>query len=182
MQRGAQPATLPRPLRRGRKAEEEQDERGCNPVVEPTLDVQRPPDAHRHPRVVEDREAECRVRRRQDGAQQAGEGQALCRQQDQGNGCAEGDGQQQADREQARREPRIVAHLFKFQRRGIGEEQQRQGELGQPLDLFGLRRDGQDARAARSQQEPDCHEDHRHRDRPAPQLHRQRGVEDDRQG
>ena len=76
----------------------------------------------------------------------------------------------------------VIAHLFELERRGVGEEQQRQGDLGQPLHRFGLRRNRQQVRTAGPQQKPDRHEDHRHGDRPASQLDRQRGVEDDQYG
>ena len=180
--RGAQPAAGSLPMLRHCEGEKEQDKRGRNAIVQPALDVECPADAHRHPRVVEDRQAQRGVGGRKHRPQQTGKGQPLLWQQQQGHARPAHDGEQQANGEQPGRQDSIIAHLIELERRGIGKEQERQGEFRQRLHGFGSGRDGQQACAPRAEEEAGYDENHGHGDRPPPQFHRERGIENDNDG
>jgi hypothetical protein len=81
--------------------DEEGDERSRNPIVESALDVQRSPDPYRNGPVGDNRQAERRVRRGQDGGDQGcrrppDPGKHEVRQH-----CAGNHGQRQSDEQQS---------------------------------------------------------------------------------
>ncbi len=61
------------------KGKKERDDRGGDPVVQPALNVQGTADARRYSRVVEDRQTQRSISRRQDRAGQRSKGQPLHR-------------------------------------------------------------------------------------------------------
>ena len=154
-----------RAVRGGREGDEEHDQRGRDAVVEPALDVEHAPDPDRDGRVRHDGQPERGVGRREDGPdEQRGRDRKL-REQEPRDEPAEGDRQQQPDPEETADQARVAAQSGQVDRRGVGEEDEGEGQLGQLPDRRRLDVEAEQAQRVRSEQQPEQDEEHRGTDR-----------------
>ena len=123
------------------------------PSLRPLSTFKRAPDRLRQGLVAHDAGAQGRVGGGQHGAQQRGELPRQVGEQRGGEPDADGEGERQPDGEQAGREAGAVAEVPRVDPGGVGEQEQREGDLGQPVHGVRLDRDVDDGPRSVAQQE-----------------------------
>ncbi len=163
-----------------RDGDEEQHDRGGQPVVDPTLDVDRLAGAARDPLVGDHRGAQRGVRRGQRRGDHRHDGPAQAGQQRHPEGPAQGHGQGQADPEQPGRLLPGGAEEAEAHARGVAEEHQGQGHLDQQLERLGVEVHLQQGVATGAEEKPQHHQQDRGGDAHPAQAPRDDDPEQDR--
>ena len=138
--------------RRGR--DEGGDDRGGDAVVEAALHVQRAPDGLGQGLVGHHAGAQRGVGGSEHRAEQSGQLPRQVGEQRRGEPGPEREGERQADGEQAGREPGVAAEVLRVDPGGVGEQEQREGDLGQPVHRVRLDRDVDHRPRSVAQQQP----------------------------
>ena len=179
-QRVQQPTRVTVRLRR-RQGDREDHEWGGDAVIEAALDVEQTPDPRRDDRVRDHRLPQCRIRRGEGRADQHGDAQWDARVQHDRRQAPEGDRQQEPDDQQAGHRGQIAAQGVRPHRGGVGEEEERQGDLGEDPDRLRLRLDGDRPQDIVGHHDADREERERGSDRDPIQACRDERVPGDQQ-
>ena len=115
----------------GRERDEEEHERRRDAVVETALDVEDAPDPDRDGGVGDDGKSQGGVGRGEDRADEQRGRQRELGEDEPGDEPAGGDRQQQPDPEQATDEAGVAPEAVQVDGRGIGEQDEGEGDLGQ---------------------------------------------------
>jgi hypothetical protein len=164
----------------GRAHRDEQgDERRGDPVIETALDVERPADTHRNRPLGHDRQAERHVGRRQDSGDQRGRTPSGVGDYEISHQRAGRYGKRQPDEQQPLGQALIALDVPQPDCGGIGEQQQRQRQLGDGTDRLAAQREGKSVQYARAEDRASDDEHHRAADPPPVQLRRHERVGQD---
>ena len=139
----------------------ERDDGRGDAIVEAALDVENPPDTGRETFVADHRRAQCGIRRRQAGSDQAGQGERQAGKQDHRHGCAGEDRQWEADGQQAAGEWEVPPCRSWGHRGGVAEQQQGKRQLRQRMDRGAFDVDAADPPVGVRQEQAGDHEDER---------------------
>ena len=153
-----------------RHRQHEHHDRGGDAVVEPALDVERPPYAQWDALVVDHLDAEGGVRRSERGTHEAGERPRQADEHPPGEETAEDHRQHEADRQQPDRDREIAPELRQVHPHGVGEQHEGQRHLGHDVDGGRVDVDGQRSPVRVRQQVPGDRE----HERPGDVVSRQR--------
>ena len=118
-------------LRGHRSGQEQIHERGGDAVVESALDVEQPADPVGDPGVLHDGRPEGRVGGGHDGTDGGRHPQRDAGDEAEGQRRPEADGQGQPDGQEADGQADVVSEFVDVDPRGVGEQDERQGDLGQ---------------------------------------------------
>jgi hypothetical protein len=166
----------------GRQCQHQGHDRGGEAVVEATLHVETAPESRRDALVVDDLHAERSVRRRQRGPDEAGERPRQRVEHETGDHATERDRERQADPEQPHRQRQVTTQLRQIDARRIGEQHQRQRQLGEEMDGVHLDIDRHRTPVGIGHDVADGDEDERSGDAVATEQAGQRGPREDQQG
>ena len=143
--------------------DEDGHEREDEPVVEPTLDIERVPDDRRDPRIRDHRLAERRVRRCEDHADQAGLPWLDARQDQERDQCAGEHGERQADPQEPAGQRGLPRPAVDVEGRGVGKQDHDESRLEKQDQALVPGVDVEEPHH-RPGDETDRHEEDRHRD------------------
>ena len=110
---------------------------GHQPVVQAALDVEDAADPDRHHRVEHGRGAQAGVGGGKSGGEQQAQPDAVVREEEAADPEADQDGQRERQPEQSEAEGRVGSQLPGLHLRGVVEQDERQGQLGEVADRLG---------------------------------------------